>query len=170
MTIRRTTEANDNLSDPVTGLAWPSAQHDHLELALLRARASGSHVGVVLIEINDLLGIRQRWGWGVGDAVLHGVAGRINAVLRDDDSVVRLNGDEFLIVCEDVTGDEDIDALVHRVARTLSRSLQVERHLFVLTISVAVATGSGSTSADALVADATSALAEARDAPVSPRV
>jgi diguanylate cyclase (GGDEF)-like protein len=166
VTIRRTTEANDHLSDPITGLAWPSAQLDHLRLALLRAISSGAHVGVVMLDLDNFSRIRERLGWGVGDDVLHEVGDRIRRLLRDDDMVVRLSGDQFLIVCEGVTSDDDVDALVRRVVRTVGRPMWVQGHLVNLTTSVAVATGTGATSAEALVADAAAALSATRDAPV----
>jgi predicted signal transduction protein with EAL and GGDEF domain len=74
------------------------------------------------------------------------VAERLRGVMRPSDVVARFGGDEFTIMCEDITGPEDVVTIADRIARALSAPLSVgDEQVETLTCSIgsAISTRSG---------------------------
>jgi diguanylate cyclase (GGDEF)-like protein/PAS domain S-box-containing protein len=84
--------------DPLTGLANRNLMWDRLEQALHLSQRQKSMVGIVLIDLNNFKSINDSYGHEAGDVVLKVVARRLQASVRDIDTVARLSGDEFVLV------------------------------------------------------------------------
>jgi diguanylate cyclase (GGDEF)-like protein/PAS domain S-box-containing protein len=84
--------------DPLTGLANRNLMWDRLEQALHLSQRQKSMVGIVLIDLNNFKNINDSFGHEAGDVVLKVVARRLQASVRDIDTVARLSGDEFVLV------------------------------------------------------------------------
>ncbi|MEW6024930.1 MAG: EAL domain-containing protein [Pseudomonadota bacterium] len=84
--------------DALTGLANRNLLWDRLGQALHLAQRQKSLVAVVLIDLNNFKGINDTHGHEAGDVVLKLVAKRLQASVRDSDTVARLSGDEFVLV------------------------------------------------------------------------
>jgi diguanylate cyclase (GGDEF)-like protein/PAS domain S-box-containing protein len=84
--------------DALTGLANRNLLWDRLEQALHLAQRNKSLVATVLIDLNNFKTINDTFGHEAGDVVLKVVAKRMQASVRDSDTVARLSGDEFVLV------------------------------------------------------------------------
>ncbi len=84
--------------DPLTGLANRNLLWDRLEQALHLSQRQKSQVGVVLIDLNNFKSINDTFGHEAGDVVLKVVGRRLQASVREIDTVARLSGDEFVLV------------------------------------------------------------------------
>jgi diguanylate cyclase (GGDEF)-like protein/PAS domain S-box-containing protein len=84
--------------DPLTGLANRNLMWDRLEQALHLAQRQKSLVATVLIDLNNFKMINDTYGHEAGDVVLKVVARRLQASVRDSDTVARMSGDEFVLV------------------------------------------------------------------------
>lgn len=84
--------------DALTGLANRNLLWDRLEHALHLSQRQKSLVAVVLIDLNNFKTINDSFGHEAGDVVLKVVARRLQASVRDSDTVARLSGDEFVLV------------------------------------------------------------------------
>jgi diguanylate cyclase (GGDEF)-like protein/PAS domain S-box-containing protein len=84
--------------DPLTGLANRTLLWDRLEQALHMAQRNKSLVATVLLDLNGFKQINDTYGHEAGDAVLMAVARRLQAAVRESDTVARLSGDEFVLV------------------------------------------------------------------------
>jgi diguanylate cyclase (GGDEF)-like protein/PAS domain S-box-containing protein len=84
--------------DALTGLANRNLLWDRLEQALHLAQRQKSLVATVLIDLNDFKAINDTHGHEAGDVVLQVVARRLQASVRDSDTVTRMSGDEFVLV------------------------------------------------------------------------
>jgi diguanylate cyclase (GGDEF)-like protein/PAS domain S-box-containing protein len=82
---------------------------EHLDGALKRARRDGHVAGLAFIDVDDFKQINDTFGHQVGDSVLQQVAQRLREALRDDDTLARFGGDEFVAIVE----------VAHRSALTL---------------------------------------------------
>jgi diguanylate cyclase (GGDEF)-like protein/PAS domain S-box-containing protein len=167
ITARR--EAEERLTrlalyDPLTELPNRTLMYDHLTSALARAERHQSPVAVLYLDLDNFKDINDLHGHSVGDAVLIEAAQRLRSCLRDSDTVARIGGDEFVIVCEDVTGDErrDVDALVHRLSESLAEPLRLVGTELGLEASIGVALGRGTRDPDDLVRQADIAMYEAK--------
>ncbi|MDE3105122.1 MAG: GGDEF domain-containing protein [Acidobacteriota bacterium] len=71
-----------------------------------RARRMGGRLAVMMMDVDGLKGMNDRYGHGCGDAVLQSVAAVLQDTVRDHDSVARMGGDEFCILLPDTEMDE----------------------------------------------------------------
>lgn len=106
------------LTDPLTGLPNRSLLFDRLELALMHRRRNGGDVGVVFCDVDGFKLVNDELGHDVGDHLLCDVADGLRTACREVDTVARLAGDEFVIVCPDLTGAKDLDIIVRRLVGT----------------------------------------------------
>jgi len=84
--------------DALTGLANRNLMWDRLEQALHLAGRQKSMVATVLIDLDNFKAINDTFGHEAGDVVLKVVARRLQASVRDSDTVARMSGDEFVLV------------------------------------------------------------------------
>jgi diguanylate cyclase (GGDEF)-like protein/PAS domain S-box-containing protein len=84
--------------DPLTGLANRNLLWDRLEQALHLAQRHKALVATVLIDLDNFKTINDTFGHEAGDVVLKVVARRLQASVRDSDTVARMSGDEFVLV------------------------------------------------------------------------
>ena len=89
--------------DPLTGLPNRSLLTDHLDEAIARHRRGREGLAVVFCDLDGFKEVNDRLGHVVGDVVLTEVARRLGAATRDIDLVARVGGDEFVVVCEEVS-------------------------------------------------------------------
>jgi len=111
--------------DELTGL--PNRWFFRLQLnqALAHAGRSGGRVAVLFLDLDDFKNVNDSFGHAMGDALLVQAGSRIRGVLRENDTLARMGGDEFAILLTDLT---DADEAVS-VALKLLLSLQAPYHL-----------------------------------------
>ena len=150
------------MSDPLTGLANRRVAVDRLQMALRRAHRSGMSVAVVFIDIDEFKMINDSHGHAAGDAVLIAVADRLRAVFRRQDTISRIGGDEFVVICEDLA---DLDALNDLEVRTqvaLAEPYVVGPSLVSGSASVGVTTAAADETPEAVLARADRQMYEAK--------
>lgn len=134
------------LHDGLTGLPNRALLFDRLQHAL-RRETTGT--AVLLVDLDRFAHVNDGWGHAVADELLVRVAGRLQGAVRPTDTVARIAGDEFLLVCEDVA-----EAEAHRLAGELLTALgephDVAGGRVRLTASVGVATSPSSAAEDLL--------------------
>ncbi len=151
------------LTDPLTGLPNRSSFADSALRAVGRANR-GENLAVLLIDLDRFKTINDSLGHAMGDALLCEVAERLRGVLRREDVVARIGGDEFAILqlgCDDPSGAED---LARRLVQALVLPYFIRGYELTVGASVGVATACGADNApDALLLDADRALYRAKN-------
>lgn len=135
--------------DPLTGVANRMLVHDRLEHALSRLPRTGAHVGVLFIDLDDFKNVNDRFGHEAGDQALSMVARRISASVRPSDTVGRIGGDEFVVVCEDLPSTRTAADIAERIFDALHRPLPESYVGVLLSASIGIATCSAEHPADA---------------------
>ena len=125
--------------DALTGLPNRALFDDRLSASLARARRHGSVVAVIFADLDDFKTVNDTLGHTVGDAVLAAVAARLREVMREQDTVARLSGDEFTVVSE-VASRDDAGTLASRVLEMLSEPITVQGHDLRVSASIGIAT------------------------------
>lgn len=120
---------------------------------------------VMFVDLDRFKEVNDHEGHAAGDELLRVVADRLRSVVRGDDLVGRIGGDEFLVVCPEIGGPEQAMRLAERIAEALHASISLatvgaETELRV-SIGVAWSDGTG-TAADLLVARADDAMYESK--------
>jgi diguanylate cyclase (GGDEF)-like protein len=106
--------------DTLTGLPNRALVLDRLERALTRSRHSGALLAVLFIDLDRFKPINDSLGHHTGDEVLTVIAGRLTALLRGVDTVARLAGDEFVLICEGLAVPAAAIGIAEKVAAELS--------------------------------------------------
>jgi len=126
------------LTDPLTGLPNRRLLVDRVSMALVRAQRDHSAVAVLYLDLDGFKEINDRLGHGAGDALLKMVAGRLSAVVREEDTVARLGGDEFVIVLR-LSSDADAGPVASKIIEAVAQPYDIEGQAVSITISAGVA-------------------------------
>ncbi len=154
-----------SLHDPLTGLPNRTLLRERLEQAVARTTRSGRLVAVLFIDLDRFKAVNDDHGHHVGDQVLIAVGDRIAKILRSGETVARLAGDEFVVVCEDLARPEQAQRIADKVAHTLAVPFVVEGITLPLTASIGVAyCGPGEALPETLIRDADLAMYQAKEA------
>jgi diguanylate cyclase (GGDEF)-like protein len=94
-----------SLRDPLTGLGNRRLMEQRLPALLADAERAGQPVSVALVDLDRFKDVNDRFGHPVGDAVLVRTAELLRSCTRGGDLLVRLGGEEFLIVLAGATLD-----------------------------------------------------------------
>ena len=137
VTARQAALEQAALYDSLTGLPNRVLFGDRLARALRAQQRHSGRVGVVYVDLDDFKGINDRFGHPVGDAVLQEVGVRLKDAVRPGDTAARLSGDEFAVLCEELS---DVDA-VAEVARRIVQALDPAFAVHGLTLQVRASTG-----------------------------
>ncbi len=127
--------------DTLTGLPNRLQFEQYLERALQRARRHELAVAVLYLDVDKFKQVNDTLGHDAGDDLLRGVAGRLREAARGDDLVVRLGGDEFLIVISDLPQASSraiSEAVARRVQTAFSRPFTLGRTDFRTTTSIGI--------------------------------
>lgn len=149
--------------DPLTGLPNRALCLDRLDRALGRlARGNGELCAVVFLDLDRFKLVNDTLGNAAGDRVLRETAHRLGTVTRSTDTVSRLGSDEFIILIEDLRGEEEARATLHRLREAQRLPFDIDgRHLRV-TASMGVVLARGG-SADEVLRNANIAMHHAKE-------
>lgn len=124
---------NENLSlhdvahhDVLTKLPNRLALKDLLESAIANAKLNSSLLAVCFLDLDGFKGVNDRMGHQAGDNLLIAAAGRMKKAIRIDDSVVRIGGDEFVLILSDFKSKDQLIILLNRILEMLSTPFMIE--------------------------------------------
>ena len=147
------------LHDALTGLPNRVLMLEMLEHAFRGSRRSGHTSAVYFIDLDRFKEVNDTYGHQIGDRLLVAVAQRVSQALRPGDSVGRLSGDEFLVLCEGLEDSSDADLIASRLRQELARPFNLSGVTVRITASIGIAvTGHGRDGAEALLHDADFAM------------
>lgn len=107
--------------DALTSLPNRLMLQDFLDHAIEEAKRNGSRVGVLFLDMDNFKKINDSLGHEMGDKLLIEVAHRLTGIARGIDTVSRVGGDEFVVVCPGITQTLDIVHLATRIVERLSQ-------------------------------------------------
>ena len=156
--------AHQALHDPLTGLPNRLALMDRLAQALVAMERHPSCVAVLCIDMDNFKGINDFYGHDAGDLVLAEAGRRLSALARRGDTVARLSGNEFVMLCQDL-GSHAIPLIGDRITRSIAVPFADRGQDLSVTCSIGIAVTSDVTSEPArLIHDAEMATYEAKKA------
>jgi diguanylate cyclase (GGDEF)-like protein len=106
---------DSSMRDPLTGLANRTLLHLYLEHAARRARRSHANAAVLFLDLDRFRQVNDTHGRQIGDQVLIAVAHRLSGLIRPGDTLARVAGDKFAVLCEDMNGPADVENLAKRI-------------------------------------------------------
>ncbi|MHB8100009.1 MAG: diguanylate cyclase [Sulfuricurvum sp.] len=126
LTSQVSTLTHQACHDPLTGVTNRSVMDDRLHHAIDRAQRAGSKIVLYFIDLNDFKVINDRYGHEVGDKILIGIASALRACLRNSDTISRFGGDEFIIIVEDIEGEDHIQSVLTAIEFAISEPIVLD--------------------------------------------
>jgi len=152
------------MNDALTGLPNRVLVRDRITQALAGGW-TGRTVGVLIIDIDRFKELNDSYGHEAGDRLLVEVAGRLEAALGPDDTLARMGGDEFAVLCPSLASIDDVTDRAEALADALVAAVSLDDvELFVTaSIGIAVRDRAGAL-ADTLLREADAAMYRAKEA------
>ena len=124
--------------DALTGLPNRLLLNDRISHALSMAQRTQTLLAVMFLDLDHFKNVNDSLGHRVGDLLLIEVAKRLNSVIREEDTISRLGGDEFIVVLQ----DSDADGAAHvaeKILETIAHPCLIAKHELVITPSIGIA-------------------------------
>jgi len=131
--------AHSSKHDALTGTANRALMLDRMENALAFAKRHGTNLGVLFLDLDEFKQINDTLGHAVGDAVVQLVARRLEAEVRQSDTISRHGGDEFLVLLAEIMQPSDAALVAEKILVALATPSRVDNHLLSLSASIGIA-------------------------------
>jgi diguanylate cyclase (GGDEF)-like protein/PAS domain S-box-containing protein len=152
------------LHDPLTGLPNRTLLLERLGHWLERAERGASNAAVLFVDVDHFKVVNDALGHELGDELLCTVARRLRGALRPSDTVARVGGDEFVVLCEDIGRSEhEALAVAKRLSDAFEEPFKLAGRVHRVTASIGVATWKSGATADELMRDADAAMYRAKE-------
>jgi diguanylate cyclase (GGDEF)-like protein/PAS domain S-box-containing protein len=149
--------------DALTGLPNRVMLADRLDQALARARRHQRMCGVLYVDLDRFKAVNDTLGHAVGDQLLMDAALRICGAVRETDTVARIGGDEFVVLCEDIESVH-VAELAKRIIASLQEPFRLGEDAPYISASIGIALSiAGDETADAILANADIAMYRAKE-------
>lgn len=128
------------MRDPLTGLFNRRQFESNLEKEIAAVdRHQGSNVALVMIDLDGFKTLNDKHGHEAGDIALRTVATRLSESARVNDTVARIGGDEFMLICPDLHTMENADVFRQRLLVVLEQPISVEGGQISIGASIGIA-------------------------------
>jgi diguanylate cyclase (GGDEF)-like protein/PAS domain S-box-containing protein len=124
--------------DSLTGLPNRTLLQDRLSKAVASARRHREKLAVLFLDVDGFKTINDSLGHSYGDLLLQQLAVRLQSCAREQDTVSRLGGDEFLIVLGSVGEDLDAAVAAERIARAVNSPFDIQGQTLSVTCSIGI--------------------------------
>jgi diguanylate cyclase (GGDEF)-like protein/PAS domain S-box-containing protein len=149
--------------DALTGLPNRLLLLDRLGQALARLPRQPSTVGVIYLDIDRFNRINDSLGQEVGDQLLVAVATRLGTLARQEDTVARIGADEFVMLCESLSGESEAVTIADRIRAAMTDTLDWGYRDLVISVTAGVALATSDVdSAESILRDAKAAMSRAK--------
>ena len=125
--------------DPLTSLPNRELMRARLTEAVDRAAAAGTRCAVLWIDLDHFKDINDIHGHVVGDRILRIVADKLKFEMPADTLISRLGGDEFIVLCQDISDKEEARLIGQQLRRLLNRPIEVGEKSLTAGASIGVA-------------------------------
>jgi diguanylate cyclase (GGDEF)-like protein/PAS domain S-box-containing protein len=148
--------------DALTGLPNRKLLLDRLEQLLARREHPQRGPAVLFLDLDRFKCINDSLGHAAGDQVLMTIAKKLRQAARPMDTVARLAGDEFVVVCPDMETHRDAALIAKRMLATLANPIRIEDDSVFLTASVGIALADETSAGESLIGAADAAMYQAK--------
>lgn len=152
------------LHDRLTGLPNRQLLDERLPKAIAGSRHRGNQFAVAFLDLDRFKIINDTLGHVVGDRLLQIAAQRLRSCLREDDTIVRWGGDEFILLLPHLNSAEDAAHIAQRILDVLQPAFEIDGHRLYITSSIGIALyPRDGTDAETLMKNADMALYRAKE-------
>ena len=128
------------MHDSLTGLANRTLLQSRAVRAVAAAKRSGRPLALLLLDLDRFKEVNDTLGHQVGDELLQQIGPRLQAHLREADSLARLGGDEFAILAPEIGDVRAVCALAERIVESLGEPFPIGGLEVEIGVSIGIAT------------------------------
>ena len=138
MALREAQLAYGAYHDVLTGLANRRLLKDRFNHCVAQREDTERKEAVMFVDLDRFKQVNDTLGHSVGDKLLSLVSERFTSVLRANDTIARVGGDEFVVVIERLASDEDAEKIGAKILGVFNLPFEVEGHELLLSASVGI--------------------------------
>ncbi len=124
--------------DSLTGLPNRILFNDRLEMTLAKGKRNKQKCAVLFIDFDGFKNINDTLGHDVGDLLLGAVSARLKSCLREEDTVARIGGDEFVLILPRISNREDAGVLANKLLETIRPAFMIDDNEIKMTLSIGI--------------------------------
>jgi two-component system cell cycle response regulator len=124
--------------DHLTGLVNRSLFRDRLVQAMARSKRMHQPIGLMLLDLDRFKTVNDTFGHDMGDELLKAVTERLKVCVREVDTVARMGGDEFTIILEGVSSEQNILVVAKRITESIASPFELKGHHISVGISIGI--------------------------------
>lgn len=125
--------------DSLTGLPNRNMINDRIKLALSHSERNQQSFALLFLDMDDFKSVNDSLGHSIGDELLIDVAKRLTGLLRGEDTVARIGGDEFVILLTGLTDDNYSTRLAERILAAVKPAFKIDQHEIYSSFSIGIA-------------------------------
>lgn len=150
--------------DYLTGLPNRALLAERLDHALAIAERDGSHLAILFLDLDRFKHVNDSMGHSAGDKLLIQISNRLSRVLRKEDTLARMGGDEFVVVMEHIRHGRDAAVLAEKLIQTLLQPIELGDLQLYMTTSIGISLyPRDANTAEGLISDADAAMYRAKE-------
>jgi diguanylate cyclase (GGDEF)-like protein len=151
------------LYDPLTGIPNRLLFFQSMAESIEEAKAEQRTLALLLINLDGFKRVNESYGTEAGDQMVATMAQRLSSCVRKSDNVARVGGDEFTLVLDDCSGQDDVTLVAKKVIDVMSVPFTVDGQPLVISCSIGIAIyPEAGNNVDGLLKRANMALTEAK--------
>lgn len=124
--------------DTLTGLPNRALLSEHMRYAISLAKRTNGQLALMFFDLDHFKDINDTLGHSIGDALLIELARRFRLVLREEDTVTRLGGDEFIILLPGVNS-QGAGQVAQKLLKAIAKIYRIEHYELSLSASIGIA-------------------------------
>ncbi|MDP5142086.1 EAL domain-containing protein [Rheinheimera baltica] len=124
--------------DQLTGLPNRILLYDRIHLACRSAASTQRKVGIIAIDIDQFKYLNDSLGHLCGDELITLLVKRLLSILDPEQTLARIGGDEFVLVCPDMIHVEQIDLLAQRISRIMQQPFEIGQKNYNMALSMGI--------------------------------
>ncbi len=150
--------------DSLTGIPNRTLFYDRLNLALSRAKRNHSGVALCYLDIDRFKLINDTLGYDGGDFLLVEVSKRLQAVIREENMLFRLGGDEFTLLIEGDNCSEKAAMIAEKIIEEIGKPILIKGNELTVSVSIGIAVApEDDTTLEGILRKADSAMYHSKD-------
>ena len=125
--------------DALTDLPNRTLLMERLDQKIINSKREQCHLALMFLDLDGFKLINDQFGHNVGDEVLKEIAKRLQALVRQSDTVARMGGDEFIFILHNPKVKDEITYVANRVINSINKPMEICGEVLQLGASVGIA-------------------------------
>ena len=124
--------------DTLTQLPNRSFFYNSINQSISKVLRENTKFALLFIDLDNFKNINDSYGHNEGDKLLHIVGMKIDKVLREEDILARIGGDEFVVIVEEINKIQDISVISSHIIETLKKPIKIGKNTHYIGASIGI--------------------------------